>query len=66
MMYPVDMEHQSESKSLTERTCDDIRNYPMDRLVKQFGKFGPELWKRSHGIDERGLSTNRQRKSYYL
>lgn len=44
-------------------TCDDVRNYPMDRLVKQFGKFGPELWKRSHAIDERELSTSRQRKS---
>ena len=44
-------------------TCDDVRNYPLDRLVKQFGKFGPELWKRSHGIDERELTTSRQRKS---
>ena len=44
-------------------TCDDVRNYPMDRLVKRFGKFGPELWKRSHAIDERELSTSRQRKS---
>lgn len=44
-------------------SCDDVRKYPMDRLVKQFGKFGPELWKRSHAIDERELSTHRQRKS---
>lgn len=44
-------------------TCQDIRAYPLDRLVKAFGKFGPVLWKRSHGIDERDLTTERQRKS---
>ena len=44
-------------------TCADVRNYPLDRLVKQFGKFGPVLWKRSHAIDDRELTTERQRKS---
>ena len=44
-------------------TCKDVREYPLDRLVKQFGKFGPVLWSRSHAIDDRELSTERQRKS---
>ncbi|MBT0585901.1 DNA polymerase IV [Alteromonas oceanisediminis] len=44
-------------------TCNDVRSYPLERLVKEFGKFGPVLWERSHGIDERELSTQRQRKS---
>ncbi|WP_205663375.1 DNA polymerase IV [Alteromonas facilis] len=44
-------------------TCEDVRKYPLDRLVKQFGKFGPILWKRSHAIDERDLTTQRERKS---
>ena len=44
-------------------TCEDVRQYPFDKLVKRFGKFGPVLWDRSHGKDERGLSIGRQRKS---
>ncbi|WP_100658160.1 DNA polymerase IV [Alteromonas flava] len=44
-------------------TCEDVRKYPLDRLVKQFGKFGPVLWKRSHAIDDRDLTVERQRKS---
>ncbi|MDF2176803.1 DNA polymerase IV [Aliiglaciecola sp. CAU 1673] len=45
------------------RTCEDVRCYPFDRLVKQFGKFGPVLWQRAHGQDERLVSNDRQRKS---
>ena len=44
-------------------TCDDVRKYPLDELAKRFGKFGPVLWNRSHGIDERALSVERKRKS---
>ena len=43
--------------------CADIRNYPIEKLHQHFGKFGAALWKRSHAIDERRLSTNRKRKS---
>ena len=43
--------------------CEDVRKYPYDRLVKRFGKFGPVLWNRSHGIDDRDLSVGRERKS---
>ncbi len=44
-------------------TCQDVRDYPLDAFVKAFGKFGPVIWDRSHGIDERELSVSRKRKS---
>jgi DNA polymerase IV len=44
-------------------SCGDVRKFPFEKLLKRFGKFGPIIWDRSHGIDERELSTNRQRKS---
>ena len=44
-------------------TCDDVRKYPLEQLVKRFGKFGPVIWNRSHGVDERELSLSRERKS---
>ncbi|MDN4502581.1 DNA polymerase IV [Alteromonadaceae bacterium BrNp21-10] len=43
--------------------CEDVRRYPFDKLLKAFGKFGPILWQRSQGIDDRQLNTERQRKS---
>ena len=36
---------------------------PIDAFVKSFGKFGPVIWDRSHGIDERELTVSRKRKS---
>jgi DNA polymerase-4 len=44
-------------------TCADVRKHSFEELVKRFGKFGPVIWDRSHGIDQRELNTNRQRKS---
>ncbi|WJG08990.1 DNA polymerase IV [Aliiglaciecola sp. LCG003] len=44
-------------------TCQDVRDYPLEQLVKRFGKFGPVIWNRSHGIDDRDLSLSRERKS---
>ncbi|MBC3765419.1 DNA polymerase IV [Neptunicella marina] len=44
-------------------TCADVRRYPFDKLLKSFGKFGPVLWQRSNGIDDRKVSNNRKRKS---
>jgi DNA polymerase-4 len=43
--------------------CSDVRKYPFETLVKRFGKFGPVIWNRSHGVDDRELSIDRQRKS---
>lgn len=44
-------------------SCADVRAYPLEQLVKRFGKFGPVIWNRSHGIDDRDLSLSRERKS---
>jgi DNA polymerase-4 len=44
-------------------TCEDVRHYELEQLIKRFSKFGPVIWQRSHGIDERGLSVDRKRKS---
>lgn len=44
-------------------TCADVRQYPLEQLIKRFGKFGPVIWNRSHAIDDRDLSLSRERKS---
>ncbi len=44
-------------------TCADVRQHPFEELVKRFGKFGPVIWDRSHGMDDRELNIDRQRKS---
>jgi DNA polymerase-4 len=44
-------------------TCADIRQFPFEDLIKGFGKFGSVIWDRSHGLDNRNLSVERQRKS---
>lgn len=44
-------------------SCNDIRSYPLEQLIKRFGKFGPVIWNRSHAIDDRDLSLSRERKS---
>ncbi|HEY3983164.1 DNA polymerase IV [Cedecea sp.] len=45
------------------RTCADVQNADLAMLLKRFGKFGRVLWERSQGIDERQISSERQRKS---
>ncbi|WP_031524125.1 DNA polymerase IV [Siccibacter colletis] len=45
------------------RTCEDVQNSDLAQLLKRFGKFGRVLWERSQGIDEREISSDRQRKS---
>lgn len=44
-------------------TCGDVQQFPRERLLKQFGKFGKVLWDRCHAVDDRELSTSRERKS---
>lgn len=44
-------------------TCEDVRRYPFDKLIKRFGKFGLALWQRAHGQDNRRIHAGRQRKS---
>ncbi len=44
-------------------TCDDVRQFGKQELVRQFGGLGEMLYKRSMGIDERELTTSWVRKS---
>ncbi|OCH01838.1 DNA polymerase IV [Aliivibrio fischeri] len=44
-------------------TCEDIQKSDQRDLLLKFGKMGASLWKRSHGIDEREVVTERNRKS---
>lgn len=44
-------------------TCADVQKCDLSQLLKRFGKFGHVLWKRSQGIDEREISSERLRKS---
>ncbi|EPO5443935.1 DNA polymerase thumb domain-containing protein, partial [Klebsiella michiganensis] len=50
-------------ESMGLRTCEDVQNSDLAMLLKRFGKFGRILWERSQGIDEREISSERQRKS---
>ncbi|MGL5666293.1 MAG: DNA polymerase IV, partial [Shewanella sp.] len=49
--------------SLGLNTCADVQTYPKQELIARFGKFGTVLVERAHGIDERGISVSRERKS---
>jgi DNA polymerase-4 len=42
---------------------EDIKNSDYRELLRQFGRMGASLWKRSHGIDNREVVTERERKS---
>ncbi|WP_455427114.1 DNA polymerase IV [Dryocola sp. LX212] len=50
-------------ESLGLRTCADVQKTDLASLLKSFGKFGRVIWERSQGIDERQISSDRQRKS---
>ncbi|KZN63561.1 DNA polymerase IV [Pseudoalteromonas luteoviolacea S4060-1] len=41
----------------------DIKALSLDEMANRFGKFGRVLWRRCQGIDERGVETERVRKS---
>lgn len=43
--------------------CEDIKNSDYRELLRRFGRLGASLWKRSHGIDEREVVVERERKS---
>ncbi|WED22461.1 DNA polymerase IV [Vibrio sp. JC009] len=42
---------------------EDIKNSDYRELLRKFGKMGESLWKRCHGIDNREVVTERERKS---
>ncbi|MFC4157893.1 DNA polymerase IV [Chitinimonas lacunae] len=44
-------------------TCADLREWPLTRLVREFGRFGERLYELCRGIDERPVAPDRPRKS---
>ncbi|NMH66980.1 DNA polymerase IV [Shewanella salipaludis] len=44
-------------------TCGEVQAFPKALLLQRFGKFGALLIERARGIDERGISPHRERKS---
>ncbi|MFV0450287.1 MAG: DNA polymerase IV [Vibrio sp.] len=43
--------------------CEDIKNSDYRELLRKFGRLGASLWKKSHGIDNREVVVERERKS---
>lgn len=44
-------------------TCLDVKNCDYRDLLLDFGRLGASLWSKSHGIDERPVMVERERKS---
>ena len=49
--------------SLGAQTCGDLRSWTFSELERHFGRFGARLHDLCRGIDEREVSTSRERKS---
>lgn len=45
------------------RTCGDLQRYERMDLARRFGKWGSELFDRCRGVDDRLVSSHRERKS---
>ncbi len=45
------------------KTCGDLQQYPVSKLVEMFGSWGPQLYDFARGIDTREVSNDRERKS---
>ena len=45
------------------KTCADVQQFELHILLSQFGKMGQRIWSFSHGIDDRPIQPNRERKS---
>ncbi len=43
--------------------CEDVKNSDYRELLLKFGRLGASLWNKSHGIDNRQVSVERERKS---
>lgn len=44
-------------------TCADIQKFDRTLLLNKFGKLGQRIWEFSHGVDDRQINVNRERKS---
>lgn len=43
--------------------CEDVKNSDYRELLLKFGRLGASLWNKSHGVDNRQVSVERERKS---
>ncbi len=50
-------------EALGVRTVADLRERPLELLVERFGRHGRMLWEYARGLDEREVTTHRERKS---
>ncbi|MGM0703469.1 MAG: DNA polymerase IV [Pseudomonadota bacterium] len=50
-------------EALAIETCADLERQPLERLIKEFGKFGRRLFELARGIDDRPVRVERERKS---
>jgi DNA polymerase IV len=50
-------------KKLGAFTCADLRQWPINELQHQFGKFGGSLYNLCRGVDRRQVSPSQERKS---
>ncbi len=48
---------------LGAQTCADLQSWPLERLAREFGKFGRSLYWQCRGKDERPVSNEGRRKS---
>ena len=49
--------------SLGVKTCQDLQNFTLEKLIKHFGSFGLNLYYLSRGIDNRKVEPGKKRKS---
>ncbi|MFP5392581.1 MAG: DNA polymerase IV, partial [Gammaproteobacteria bacterium] len=62
-LYGVGKVTAAKLNKLGAETCGDLRSWPMARLEQHFGSFGARLHDLCRGIDDRQVSTSRERKS---
>ncbi|QDQ28562.1 DNA polymerase IV [Chitinimonas arctica] len=48
---------------LGARSCGDLRDWPLPKLIQHFGRFGHRLYELCRGVDERPVSNEQPRKS---
>lgn len=62
-IYGVGKVTAAKLRQLGASTCLDLRDWPLARLVREFGRFGERLHELCRGIDERPVAPDRPRKS---
>jgi DNA polymerase IV len=62
-IYGVGKVTEEKMNSLGLFVCEDIQNQSINQMNQWFGSRGPEFWNLSHGIDNREVESNSERKS---